>query len=131
MAGRSHALPPLQLFIDITPEGGVLRPPAGEYAGPAIINKRITIEGRDEVTINAEGEGTVLSVMADGSVVRGLKLINSGGSHDRVDAGILIAADNTVVENNSIRNSLFGIHVVQANDNTIRNNRISSIQQEP
>jgi nitrous oxidase accessory protein len=77
-----YCLAPFQLFIDITPKGGVLRPPAGDYAGPAVIKKQIIIEGNEAVTIDVGGEGTVLSVMADGVEVRGLKLINSGGSHN-------------------------------------------------
>ncbi|NOR51614.1 MAG: nitrous oxide reductase family maturation protein NosD [Gammaproteobacteria bacterium] len=125
-AGVGYCLPPFQLFIEITPEGGVLRPPAGHYAGPAVINKQLTIEGRGEVTIDGEGDGTVLTVLADGAVIKGLTLINSGESHNKVDAGILVSADRTVIENNTISNSLFGIHLRQANDKIIRNNRISS-----
>jgi len=46
---RAHALPPLQLFIDITPEGGVLSPPPGDYAGPVIIDKAMTLDGKGKV----------------------------------------------------------------------------------
>jgi len=124
------ALPPLQLYIDITPPGGTLRLPAGSYAGPATINRAITIDGNDEVIIDGGGEGTVLSVLTSDSVIRGLKIINSGRSHNQVDAGILIAADNTLVEGNVLSNVLFGIHLKQANGNQVRNNRISSIEDE-
>jgi len=123
---EGRCLPPFQLYIDITPEGGVLRPPAGSYAGPAVITKRISIEGRGEVVIDGQGEGTVLSVLADGVSVKGLTLINSGESHDKIDAGILISADNTLIEDNTLSNTLFGINLHQADENTIRNNRISS-----
>jgi len=125
------ALPPFQLFIDITPPGGTLNPPAGHYAGPAIIKHAITIEGNGEVTIDGGGEGTVLSVLANDSVVRGLKIINSGDSHDQVDAGILVAADNSLVEDNTLSDVLFGVHLRQANGNRVINNRISSIDAEP
>jgi len=125
------ALPPLQLYIEITPPGGTLHLPAGSYAGPATIKRPITIEGNGEVTIDGGGKGTVLSVLANDSVIRGLKIINSGISHNQVDAGILIAADNTLIEDNVLSNVLFGIHLKQANDNRVRNNRISSIEAEP
>lgn len=126
VSNPGFCLPPFQLYIEITPEGGVVRPPAGRYAGPAIVNKRLTIEGGGEIIIDGEGEGTILTVVADGVVVRGLNLTNSGESHDQVDAAILIEADNTLIENNSIDNSLFGIHLRRANDNVIKNNHISS-----
>ncbi|MDH3354147.1 MAG: nitrous oxide reductase family maturation protein NosD [Chromatiales bacterium] len=126
----AYGLPPFQLFVEITPEGGTLRPIAGNYAGPVMINKRITIEGGGHVTIDGNGDGTVLSVLAEGVVVRGLNLINSGQSHDKVDAGILVAADNVLIEDNTISNTLFGVHIKQANDTIIRNNRITSIDEQ-
>ncbi|WP_419596764.1 right-handed parallel beta-helix repeat-containing protein, partial [Thiolapillus sp.] len=78
------ALPPLQLYVEITPEGGTLKPPPGEYSGPVVIRKRITLDGG--------GSGSILTIEADGVVVRGLHLSHSGDSHDQVDAGILIKA---------------------------------------
>jgi len=131
LAGRvMAALPPFQLYIDITPPGGTLHLPPGSYAGPATIKRAIIIEGNGEATIDGGGEGTVVSVLAEGSVVRGLSIINSGQSHDQVDAGILIAADNVLVEDNTLSNVLFGIHLRQANNNRVTNNRISSIEAE-
>lgn len=117
-------------MVDITPEGGVLKPPPGEYSGPVIIRKRIVLDGQGEVTINAQGEGTVLTVNADGTEVRGLRLTHSGTSHDRVDAGVLLKANDAVIENNHIDNVLFGVHLQQAHGNTIRNNSISSVNEE-
>ncbi len=121
-----YALPSLQLFVALTPDGGTLRPPPGTYAGPVVIDRPITLDGEGQVTIDAEGEGTVLTVTADGAVVRGLRLTNSGDSFDQVDAGLLLKADGTTVEDNVIDHTLFGIHLSQANGNLIRQNRISS-----
>jgi nitrous oxidase accessory protein len=126
-----YALPPLQLFVDITPPGGVLSLPAGRYAGPAVIRRPITIDGRDEVTIDGEGSGTVLTVQADGVTLRGLHLTNSGHSHDQVDAALLLAADDALVEENRIDDVLFGIHIRQSNGNVVRNNRIESRSDAP
>lgn len=120
------SLPPMQLYIEITPEGGVLRPEPGRYAGPVVLKRAITIEGRGKVIIDAEGEGSVLTIEADNSVIRGLRLTNSGESFDQTNAGITLKADNVLIENNIIDNTLFGINVLGANDNIIRNNRISS-----
>ncbi|GAB4357346.1 MAG: nitrous oxide reductase family maturation protein NosD [Gammaproteobacteria bacterium] len=126
IATPGHALPPLQLFIDLTPAGGTLNLPAGVYGGPAVIRKPLTIDGDGQVTVDGEGSGTVLSVLADGVVVRGLRLIRSGDSHDQVDAAILVSADNVRIEENTIADTLFGIHLRQANHTVIRGNRISS-----
>lgn len=122
------SLPPLQLFIDITPEGGILTPPPGNYAGPAIIRKSITIDGKGEVTVDGGGSGTVLRVEAGNSVVRGLRLINSGDSHDQVDAAILVTADNVRIEDNTLSDTLFGVHLQQANGVVVRRNQITSLR---
>ncbi len=120
------ALPPLQLYVEITPEGGTLKPPPGEYSGPVVIKKRITLDGEGKVKINGGGSSSILTIEADGAVIRGLHLSNSGESHNTVDAGILIKANDTVVENNIIEDSLFGIHLSNAHGNRILGNHISS-----
>jgi nitrous oxidase accessory protein len=131
LPSQGQAFPPMQLFVDITPPGGVLTLPAGTYAGPVVIKKPITIDGKGEITLDGEGAGTVLTIKSDNVVVRGLHIINSGDSHDKVDAGLLLAADDALVENNRIDDVLFGIHIQQANGNVIRNNQISSRGAEP
>ena len=131
LPGIGYGLPPLQLFVELTPAGGVLRPAPGSYSGPVVIDRPLTLDGAGAVTIDGGGSDTVLSVKADGAVVRGLRLTNSGDSHDGIDAGLLLEADGALIENNVIDNTLFGIHIKQANDNVIRNNRISSRPVEP
>ncbi|MBA1331568.1 copper ABC transporter substrate-binding protein [Candidatus Endoriftia persephone str. Guaymas] len=131
IAGPGHCLPPLQLFIDLTAPGGTLRPPAGTYPGPIVINKPITLDGQGQVTIDGDGQGTVLSVQADNTTIRGLHLINSGDSHDAMDAGLLLKANHVRIEQNRIDEVLFGIVVQQGNHNTIRENRIASLPREP
>ncbi len=126
----SLCLPPLQLYVELTPPGGVLKPPAGVYSGPVVINHPITIEGGGQVVIDGGGDDSVLTIRADKTVIRGLRLTNSGGSHDKMDAGILIEANNTLIENNKIDNSLFGVILQQANGNVVRGNDISSMQRE-
>jgi len=121
-----YSLSSLQLFIDLTPIGGTLRPPPGHYAGPVVINKPITLDGQEKVTIDGEGQLTVLIIKSDKVIVRGLHLTNSGHSHDQVDAGVMIQGDRNLFENNRIDNVLFGIHVQQANHNVIKNNTVSS-----
>lgn len=120
------ALPPLQLYVEITPEGGTLEPPPGEYSGPVVIRKRITIDGKGKVVVNGRGSGSIITIEADGTIIKGLHLINSGDSHDKVDAGMLVKANDTVVQDNVIEDSLFGIHLSNAHGNQIVGNQISS-----
>lgn len=125
------AHPPLQLFVDLTPENGVLRPLPGTYGGPVVVTRPMTLDGQGEVTLDGGGEGTVLTVRANGATVRGLRIVGSGATYDGVDAALLVEADGAVVEDNAIDDSLFGIHLRRANGNTLRGNRITSRGQDP
>ncbi len=123
---EASALPPLQLYLELTPSGGSVKLPPGTYAGPATIRKPLTIDGAGEVTIDGQGEGSVLTVEAEGVTLRGLHITRSGESHDKVDAAILVKARHAVIEENTIDDSLFGIHLSGGGDHVVRNNRIRS-----
>ncbi len=122
----AHAFPPLQLYVELTPTGGTLKPPPGTYSGPVVIQRKMVIDGQGEVTIDGQGDKTVVTIAADGVEFRGMRVINSGDSHDRVDAAILVTANHTIVENNTIENALFGIHLRKADNNLIKGNKVTS-----
>ena len=122
----SAAYPSFQALIDATPTGGTLHPQPGVYAGPALISRQIIVDGGGKVTVDGGGTGSVLIVNASGAVVRGLRLTNSGSSHDRVDTGIALTGNGNRIEDNIIDGTLFGISLKQANQNTLRRNRIRS-----
>ena len=75
----------LQQLIDAAEDNAILQPPPGIYAGPIIIDKPITLDGRGEVTIDAGGKGSVVLLDTDGATLQRLKLINSGSSHNDID----------------------------------------------
>lgn len=120
---------PLQLFIQLTPKDGTLKLKPGTYSGPANITRPIHIEaeGGGEVIIDGQFSGSVITLKTNNSSIRGLTIINSGLSFDQVDAGINVTGDNNVVEENTIKNTLFGIHLTAANDNRVVHNYVSSI----
>ncbi|MCP4798867.1 MAG: nitrous oxide reductase family maturation protein NosD [bacterium] len=122
---------PLQLFVDLTSPGQTLNLIPGTFEGNLQINKPIIVDGLNEVTIDGSGKGTVLSINADGVTVRNLHITNSGNSHDKVDAGVMINGNNVVFENCVIDDVLFGVHIFQGNDNIVRNNTISSRPVQP
>jgi len=122
--GAAH--PPLQPLVDATPEGGVLEPPPGTYAGPVVVEKAITIDGRGQVTIDNGGHGTVVLLKTDGAQLRNLRLVNSGDSHNDIDAGVQVRGSFNVIKDNIIEDCLFGIDLQQSSSNVVRRNRISS-----
>ena len=122
----AEALTPLQPLIDATEEGAVLLLEPGTYAGPVRINRPMTLDGQDKVTIDAGGKGSVILVDTDGAVVRNLHLTNSGESHNDIDSGVQVRGNFNVISDNLIDNCLFGVDLQQSDSNIVRRNRISS-----
>jgi nitrous oxidase accessory protein len=120
---RVHGLKPFQALVDAAKPGDVLRPPPGNYAGPVVLTKVLTIEGDGAVTIDSGDRGTVFSVQTDGVVLRGLHLTGSGDSHDTDDSCLDVRGHHNVLENLVIDNCLFGIDLKQSNDNVLRKNK--------
>ncbi len=116
----------LQALIDATPEGAEAPLEPGVYAGPAVLEKAVILDGKGRVTIDGGGKGSVLLIKADGVVIKNLNLVNTGDSHDQVDAGILIRSSRNRILNNKISNALFGIDLQEAHENRIIGNEISS-----
>lgn len=125
-AAQARAGQTLQQMIDATPEQGQLSPPPGIYQGPVLIDKPITLSGDGKVTVDAGGKGSVVVIKSDGVTLSGLRLINSGESHNDIDAGVQVRGNFNVIRDNVIENSLFGIDLQQSNNNVVRRNRISS-----
>ena len=123
---RIHGLKPFQDLVDKAAPGSVLRPPPGHYAGPVSIDKPLTIDGGGQVTIDAGDKGTVMSLNASNSVLRGLHLTGSGESHDTDDSCLDVRGHHNVIEDIVVDNCLFGIDLKQVDHSVVRNNRISS-----
>jgi len=126
VAGPIQALPRFQELVDATAPGETLKPPPGRYAGPVVITRAIRIDGGGAVTIDAEGEGTVVRIEADGVTLQRLRLTGSGDSHDRLDAGVQVRSNDNVIEDSQIDDCLFGIDLQQADRNAVRRNQIAS-----
>ncbi len=120
------AFPSFQALVDATAEGGILTPPAGTYAGPVVINKPMQIDGRNEVTIDGGGKGTVVVLKTDNATLKNLHLTNSGVSHNDIDSGVQVRGKNNVIKDSVIDDCLFGVDLQQSESNVVRRNHISS-----
>ena len=123
---RVHKLKPFQDLVDAAPAGSVLVPPPGNYRGPVLVDKPLTIDGRGQVTIDAGDKGTVFILRTNGATVRGLHLTGSGDSPDTDDSCLDVRGDRNTVESLTIDNCLFGIDLKQSNHSVVRGNSIRS-----
>ncbi len=124
----AHPLTPvsLQQLIDTTETGATLHLPPAFYVGPATIRRPMHIVAEDGAVLDGRGAGTVLSIEADDVSISHLLIRNSGDRNDGIDAGLRLAGRRALIEDNVFEECLYGIRLEQADDNTVRRNRISS-----
>jgi nitrous oxidase accessory protein len=118
----------LQETIDSAPEGSILKLPTGVYKGSIVISKPLTIIGNgDNVVIDGEGNGTIITIKSSFVTLKNLRITNSGANTHTLDAAILIEkAKQCEVSDCVIDNALFGIDMQMTNNSIIQNNHITS-----
>ncbi|KIM00080.1 Nitrous oxide reductase maturation protein NosD [Paramagnetospirillum magnetotacticum MS-1] len=112
----------LQALIDIAQPGQVISPPPGRYKSHLVVSKPIVLDGRNQVTLDGEGRGSVLWVKTSGATIRNLRFTNSGPNHSEQDAGIQVRGNDNVIEDNRMDDVLFGFSLEQSERNTVRRN---------
>ncbi len=123
---KSNNYPSFQALVDAAKEGSILTPPAGIYAGPVVVDKPLVIDGKNGVTIDAGGKGTVILLDTDGATVQNLRLTNSGESANDIDSGVQVRGNYNVIKDNVIDDCLFGVDLQQSKNNIVKRNTISS-----
>jgi nitrous oxidase accessory protein len=93
--------------------------------GNITINKPLFLIGVNEPILDGENKYEILTISANGVVVKGLQFRNSGYSstYDYASIGV-IDAQNVIIENNTITRSYFAIHFANTAESIIRNNTI-------
>ena len=101
------------------------------YEGAIEISIPLTIVGNG-ATVDGQGEGSVITVTAEGVTLRGLTVLGSGSGGEGLDAGITLSktAHGAVVEGNRVLLNLVGIDVHGAEDSLIAHNYIEGRQDQ-
>ncbi len=120
----------LQAVLDAAAPGDVVRLGAGRHAGPVSIRTPLVLEGEAGASVEGNGEGTVITVEAPGTVVRDLAITGSGRDLAAMDSGVFVAksAKGAVIERNTLTGNLYGIYLHGATDAIARANRIVGLR---
>lgn len=121
----------VQPVLERAAEGDVVILPAGDYRGPVRIDRRVILQGEPGAIVTGPGEGSVVTVLAPGAVVRGLTVRGSGTDLPALDSGIFVArtAAGAMVEGNRLEGNLYGIYLHGAEDSVARDNVITGISE--
>ena len=118
----------LQVAIDSASDGDVIEVESGVYRKNLVVDRAVTLRGLNGVdgkpVIDGGGEGSSITISADGAAIEGLVVTNSGTGPG--DAGIMVASANISISGNEIRsNGGSGIRLQRASKSVISKNIIS------
>lgn len=128
LLGKAHSesaeapLRALQILIDEAKPGETIVLEDGQYLGPAIIDKKLTIKGNHQAVVTADGKQTVIDIRSNHVVIQGISIIQQSAGES---SAIVVKSDRVTLENLSIETRGFGIMLRNADEGRIKNNRIS------
>lgn len=94
----------------------------GTYTGQYLLDKPLTLIGVGKPVLRGTGQGSVVIITADHCTLRGFLIEHSGGDLTAEDSGLLIKANDNLIEANELRDVLYGIYLYHASRNTLRGN---------
>lgn len=109
--------------IAAAPAGATLLLAAGQYEGPIVIDKPLTLWGPPEAIVHAS-TGSTVRVVANDVRLLGFTVVGSGQRFDLTDGGVHLQGDDLVIEGVTVRDALFGILVEKCKRATVRGNTV-------
>jgi nitrous oxidase accessory protein len=114
----------VQAAITAAQPGDTIRVQSGTYTEQVILDKQLTLEGIGQPILRGTGKGSVVIVIAAHCTIKGFIIEHCGNSLQDEDSGLLLKSGDNLVEDNVLRDVLYGIYLYHASRNTIRRNVI-------
>lgn len=121
---QAEESPSIAELIEKAEPGDVVELENRLYEEDVVIDKAITLVGKEDTTIKGSGTGDVVTLDANGIVLENIRITGSGTVLDHDHAGVKILSDDTIVKNTIIDDSLHGIYVKASKGNILQNNVI-------
>ena len=118
----------LQETINKASSGAILKLSSGIYTGNIVINKPITIIGKNSnVIIKGNSNGSVITINSSYVKLKNLHITASGDRMENLDAAIkLHHVKHILIEHCKITDSLYGLDMNMVEDSIISKNYITS-----
>lgn len=111
----------IQAAINAASPGQIVEVQNGTYRETVNVTKPLTLKGVGEPVVDAGGEGSAITISANGSTLLGFTAVGSGKGWN--DAGIrVLSRGNIIKDDAALKNNNFGILLYHAGNNTVANN---------
>ncbi|MGD9934852.1 MAG: nitrous oxide reductase family maturation protein NosD [Dehalococcoidia bacterium] len=109
--------------------GDTVRIKGGVHHEQLVIDKPVVLIGEDSPVIDAGQTGDVVVIAAEGVTLRGFVIQGSGRGVSAEPAGIRVMAAGATIEDNVVRDVLYGIVLQETGSHTVRDNHVESVQE--
>ena len=117
-----------RIVNNATPHAIIKFAPGNYQIHELIIRKPLTLLGTNQVVFNGQQLGSVLVLEGKNIHVKGIAIINTGYSSIDERAAIkLLSAYGCIIDGVHIKNTCFGISLVNASNCVIKNNQIHAV----
>lgn len=126
IVGKLSGIKTIQKALELANNGDTIRVTEGVYREKGlVIKKQVVLTGVNYPVIDGEHRYEVIAIRADGVVVEGVKVVNSGISSMDDFAGIKIYnSKKVIIRNNILSNTFFGIYAQLGKQCIIENNQL-------
>jgi len=124
VVGSGEPFADIRQAVAAATTGDTIQVRSGTYTGNVVLDKTIDLEGVDWPVLRGSGSGSAVTVLAPGCSLRGFRIRHSGAMLVDEDSGVLLKSDGNRVENNDLRDVLFGIYLFHSSHNSITGNTI-------
>jgi nitrous oxidase accessory protein len=110
--------------IEAASPGDTIIVDGGVHRGNLHLSRKIALIGLDNPVLAGDGSGSVVTIDADSCTISGFIIRRSGSRLVEEDAGILVRSGHNLLERNRLDDILFGIYLLGADSNLVRDNDI-------
>lgn len=121
------AIESITALIDRAEPGDTVHIGPGVYREQLVITKPVTLIGEGRPVIDAGQAGDVVVIAAEGVTLRGFVIQGSGRGVVAEPAGIRVTGARATIQDNQVRDSLYGIVLQETDGHTVRGNHVESV----
>ncbi len=125
----------IQAAVNASSSGGTIQVQNSTYYENVNVTKQLTLRGIGMPVVDANGNGSAITLSADGIRLEGFTVIGSSDSSDspirqytNPTAGIKVTSNNNALSGNNASNNSNGIYLLFSGNNTLNGNNVSNNQ---